>query len=902
MLRIIPNTSAAGAKTYYPSPSASMAEYYAGEGQELAGVWRGKGAERLGLSGEVGKEAWAALCDNLHPATGKSLTARQKKVRRVGWDFNWHCPKSVSVLYGLTGDQRILDAFRDSVNETMQEIESEFQTRVRKSGKDQDRVTGNAIWGEFIHQTARPIKEIPDPHLHAHTFVFNATFDEAENRWKAAQIGNIKGDGSFWEAKFHSRMALRLSELGVPVERTRKGYEVVGFSPATLRKFSRRRANIEETLRTLEEEAEKKWQEDLRTDPNAKKEVIDRNELGVRTRERKQKDLSMEQLRREWLSRLSGDEADMLTKVREQVGSAAIGIDESAAREAAALAVEHCFERKSVLPERQIITEALKRSYGNASPQAVIDAVADQHLIVGEQDGKRVATTSQVLAEENSMLRYAREGRGQCEPLASGAHVFKREWLNEDQRRAVEHILASKDRVVLIRGGAGTGKTVMMKAAAEAIEAAGTKVFAFAPSADASRGTLRAEGFENAETVAMLLKDEKLQQAVAGQIIYIDEAGLLGTRTTADIFKLADRIGARLILQGDRSQHASVERGSALRLLETEAGLAPAELKVIQRQQGTYRQAVSLLSQGKTKEGFAILDGLGWVKEVPESERYKMLAGEYIAAIKKGKSALVIAPTHREIEQTNDAIRSALRGGKLLGKEQRRFIVLENLNLTVGERRDTVNLMDGDVIEYHQNAKQHKKGARLIVGETPVPPQEAERFTAYHTHSLPVSPKEMIRITKNGTTLEGSRINNGTVLRVAGFTKDGNIRLTNGHTLKKDWGHWTYAYSQTSHSSQGRTCDVVLIADSEKSYPASSREQAYVSVSRGRRKALIFTDSKENLLEAISQSDARTSATEMVAERNHRERAVAIARVNQHGQERFDVTLAEREREIAHER
>ena len=145
-------------------------------------------------------------------------------------------------------------------------------------------------------------------------------------------------------------------------------------------------------------------------------------------------------------------------------------------------------------------------------------------------------------------------------------------------------------------------------------------------------------------------------------------------------------------------------------------------------------------------------------------------------------------------------------------------------------------------------------------------------------------------------------MNNGTVLRVAGFTKDGNIRLTNGHTLKKDWGHWTYAYSQTSHSSQGRTCDVVLIADSEQSYPASSREQAYVSVSRGRRMAVIFTDSKENLLEAISQSDARTSATEMVADRDHRERAVAISRVNQHVQERFDGTPAEREREVAHER
>lgn len=45
MLRIIQNTSAAGAKTYY-----STADYYS-EGQELAGVWRGEGGRLLGLSG-----------------------------------------------------------------------------------------------------------------------------------------------------------------------------------------------------------------------------------------------------------------------------------------------------------------------------------------------------------------------------------------------------------------------------------------------------------------------------------------------------------------------------------------------------------------------------------------------------------------------------------------------------------------------------------------------------------------------------------------------------------------------------------------------------------------------------------------------------------------------------------
>lgn len=42
MLRIIQNTSAAGAKSYY-----STADYYT-EGQELAGQWRGEGGAAIG--------------------------------------------------------------------------------------------------------------------------------------------------------------------------------------------------------------------------------------------------------------------------------------------------------------------------------------------------------------------------------------------------------------------------------------------------------------------------------------------------------------------------------------------------------------------------------------------------------------------------------------------------------------------------------------------------------------------------------------------------------------------------------------------------------------------------------------------------------------------------------------
>jgi hypothetical protein len=50
----------------------------------------------------------------------------------------------------------------------MQELEVEMQTRVRQNKKDEDRMTGNMVWAEFVHFTARPAEEnlVPDPHLH----------------------------------------------------------------------------------------------------------------------------------------------------------------------------------------------------------------------------------------------------------------------------------------------------------------------------------------------------------------------------------------------------------------------------------------------------------------------------------------------------------------------------------------------------------------------------------------------------------------------------------------------------------------------------------------------------------------------------------------------------------------
>jgi conjugative relaxase-like TrwC/TraI family protein len=856
MLRV---TASRNAKEYF-AQSLKREDYYS-EGQEVSGDWHGMAAEKLGLSGAVIQADFDCLCDNKIPGTDERLTQRTKSNRTVGYDFNFHCPKSVSVAYEFTRDERILDAFKLSVNQTMREIESEIKTRVRKNGADENRTTGNMVWAEFVHFTARPVNGVPDPHLHAHCYAFNTTWDDVEKKWKAGQFRDLKADAPYFEAAFHARFAKRLNDLGYQIERTAKGWEIAGVPQRVLDEFSKRTEQVEKRAKELGI-----------TSAKAK------DGLAAQTREHKQKNLTKSELRELWYKRISANERMAVQNVSKIIA------DRPRVSEMKAMdfAVEHCYERASIVTDKELLRQAFRFGVGDVDVAQTKRQLLRDEFISENRNGQQWLTTKDVLAEEKRLIDFVEDGKGKFKPFSCDKYQFQNQTLSDEQRAAVLHVLKSTDRVTAIRGGAGTGKTTMMREAVAAIESRGAKVFTFAPSAEASRGVLRSDaGFANAETVEALLQNEKLQAQVRGEAVWIDEAGLLSVRTLARVADLAEQHNCRLILSGDTAQHRAVERGDALRILEMHAHLQAAELTDIRRQKkDAHKAVVADLRNGDLENAFVRLNRLGMLREMDAEERHEALATDYAAAISEGKSTLVISPTHAEGERVTREIRAKLKAAKKLGADERELVQLKNLQWTEAQRADARNYQAGQVVQFHQNIAGFRRGERVMVkardagrvtvgrqngGTAPLPLDMAARFQIYESSKIALAAGDMIRITQNGFTKDKRRLNNGDLKQVKGFTKDGNIKLANGWVLPKDYGNLTHGYCLTSYSSQSKGVDCVFVAESSESFRAADREQFYVSASRFKEALTIYTDDKYELLNAVCKSSQRPSATDLVS-------------------------------------
>ena len=248
---------------------------------------------------------------------------------------------------------------------------------------------------------------------------------------------------------------------------------------------------------------------------------------------------------------------------------------------------------------------------------------------------------------------------------------------------ALEEILQSRDLAIAIQGPAGAGKTTFAAEAVRAIEAlSGKDVMVLAPSSSAVN-ELRSRVTPKAETIQQFMINPELQDAARGGVLRIDEASFLSARAGRWLLEFARDSGTRLVVPGDVRQHHSVERGDWLRVMEQTGAICYAAITKIFRQQiAPLRDAVRDLSQGKIEEGLDKLEKFGAICQVEDkTERLAKIAELHLAALKEGKSSLIVAPTHGECRAICGAVREAMKGEGMLSRPEQTVPRLNRLTL-----------------------------------------------------------------------------------------------------------------------------------------------------------------------------------------------------------------------------
>jgi ATP-dependent exoDNAse (exonuclease V) alpha subunit len=240
------------------------------------------------------------------------------------------------------------------------------------------------------------------------------------------------------------------------------------------------------------------------------------------------------------------------------------------------------------------------------------------------------------------------------------------------------------------------------------------------------------------------------------------------------------------------------------------------------------------------------------------------------------ETTLVVAQTWAEVHRVNEAIREALRGAGQLGRGMR-LRTFRPVDATVAQRRDPHfytpgqhvyflrrygRFAKGDVCEVRgataRGVLVHKAGVETTLGF-----RYADRLAVAEAVPLEVAPGDRLQLKLNGRSSEGVALNNGELVTVRHVRRDGGIVAVDAagraKTIAPAQQLLTRGFAVTSYAAQGKTVDTVLFADAQCA-AATSRNQWYVTISRGRKRVVVFTSDKDALRAQIARTADRPLA------------------------------------------
>ncbi len=680
----------------------------------------------------------------------------------------------------------------------------------------------------------------------------------------------------FAENAYYHELARELRGFGYRIRNLPRGdFQVEGVSDEFCQRFSKRDAEIDKALAQLLAEHPELGGANI---------AALRAKLATEKRTRKQKDLSRDELRSLWEAQLSNSEKALLRELSQRPKHNAKEEKRVGIGEAVQWAEEHLYDRNSVVLECQLWQEALGRARGESFSVSELKEFTSRRGYIRDDARPGEVTLREVLLREWEIVQTAKEGVGDRLPLVANPRPANLQ-LDDEQRKALEALLCSTNGVSVFRGGAGTGKSFVLRELVEQLGQSGRRVVVLAPQRQQVVEMEKA-GFPSPTTLANFLLKRELPESA---VIVVDEAGQIGGRQMLELVRLIKERHGRLVLSGDTRQHGAVEASDALLAIERHAGVKPVELHKIRRQDPSlarddderkrirsYRKAVEAAAAGNLGDSFERLDKMGAIVACGIGEQADKLADEYLRLAGQNASAVVVSQTWGEVHRVNSRVREALKGKGLLGAADSTVQALERIDLTNAQKRDERFYPTDAVIVFNQKVRDAEPGAKgklaailksSVLVElggklVTVSNRLLDRLTVCQAREISVANGDRLHLKANRKLASGGRVTNGELVTVKSVRADGGIELADGRVLDKSFREFLPGYAVTSYGSQGKTVDYVLFSDSTVK-PATNAQQWYVTISRGRRGIRIFTPDKVQLRENVTRSGHRPLAMEL---------------------------------------
>ena len=586
--------AASAARAYVEADRSRVDDYYLAEGSGLArrfGASPRTGVEDLGLLDGDGYETWVAGCD---PNTGHARGRLRQDANAVRFaEITVNGPKTWSLAAALNPEvAAAYDAAQDrAAEQIIAWVAEHATTRVGPRGR-QVQVPVERIEAVTVrHYTSRA----GDPHRHLHLQVNARVFAEA--KWRGLHtvgfrdsIEALNGIGHaavITDPDFRAALAAagftldpasgeitelapfagRFSERAAQIARNIDRYEAdwraanPGQEPGpTLRQSWDRRAwkeaRPDKVVPTDGTELATRWTEDLYAlgyrDPVPRLPIATGPRPGSLDRERAVEVV----VTRLGARRSAWNAADVRGEVEKWIAASGLVAD-------AAVRIE-------------LAEDLVARTLAACTPLLDRDGVPE-HV--------RALSSPQVLAVEADLVtRLAHRAeqpasRAELDLIGDQVHV-----LDGAQREAVA-ALAGSGLLLVVEGAAGAGKTTTLAAAQTLVAAQGDRMVVVTPTLKAAQVAGRglkehASAFSAAWLVHqhgfrwdddghwIRVDTEPRPEAMLtqGDLLLVDEAGMVDQDTARALLTVADESGARVALVGDRHQLPAVGRGGVLDL------------------------------------------------------------------------------------------------------------------------------------------------------------------------------------------------------------------------------------------------------------------------------------------------------------------------------------------------